>query len=154
MARHHGLPVIMWQSLRNDRLFLVSLAALIALAWISLLAWGQSPYERFLDHRALTDVTSEDLRLLVFFVAGWTLMIFAMMLPTTIPLIRLFRAITNDRSNHITLAALLAIGYLSVWMAFGVLVHVADLGVHELSEQIGIQWRGALPEGCGWNGRW
>ena len=127
----------MWQSLRNDRLFLVSLAALIALAWASLLAWGQSPYERFLDHRALTDVTSEDLRLLVFFVAGWTLMIFAMMLPTTIPLIRLFRAVTSDRSNHITLAALLATGYLSVWMAFGALVHVADLGVHEVSEQIG-----------------
>ena len=60
MARHLRLAVIMWQGLRNDRLFLVSLAALIALAWVSLLAWGQSPYERFLDHRALTDVTSED----------------------------------------------------------------------------------------------
>ncbi len=137
MARHLRLAVIMWQSLRNDRLFLVSLAALIALAWVSLLAWGQSPYERFLDHRALTDVTSDDVRLLVFFVAGWTLMIFAMMLPTTIPLIRLFRVVTNDRSNHITLAALLATGYLSVWMGFGVLVHLADLGVHEVSEQIG-----------------
>ena len=95
----------MWQSLRNDRLFLVLLAALIALVWISLLVWGQSPYGRYLDHEALTDVTREDVRLLVFFVAGWTLMIFAMMLPTTVPLFRLFRAITSDRSNHLTLAA-------------------------------------------------
>lgn len=136
----HGPPPrlgVFWQSLHRDRLFLVLLAALIALAWVSLLAWGQSPYSRFLDHEALTEVTGEDVRLLVFFVAGWTLMIFAMMLPTTLPLIRLFRNITSDRSNHIVLAGLLSAGYLMVWMAFGVLVHVADLGVHELSEQIG-----------------
>jgi predicted metal-binding membrane protein len=126
----------MWQSLLNDRLFLVLLAALIALAWVSLLVWGQSPYGRFLDHEALTEVTSEDVRLLVFFVAGWTLMIFAMMLPTTLPLIRLFRVITNNRSNHLVLVGLLATGYLMVWMACGVLVHVADLGVHEASERI------------------
>jgi predicted metal-binding membrane protein len=126
----------MWQSLRNDRLFLVLLAALIALAWVSLLVWGQSPYGRFLDHEALTDITSEDVNLLVFFVAGWTLIIFAMMLPTTLPLIALFRTITSDRSNHMALVGLLATGYLGVWMAFGVLVHVADLGVHD-AEQIG-----------------
>lgn len=127
----------MLQTARNDRLFLALLLALIALAWASLWVWGQSPYGRFLDHEALTDVTSEDVRLLVFFVAGWTLMIFAMMLPTTLPLIGLFRTITGDRSNHMALVGLLAIGYLGVWMGFGVLVHVADLAVHEGAEQIG-----------------
>ena len=80
----------MWQSARNDRLFLSLLAALIGLAWLTLWVWGQSPYGRFLDHRALTDVTSEDLRLVVFVVGGWTLMISAMMLPTTLPLIALY----------------------------------------------------------------
>jgi len=122
----------MWQSVRNDRLFLVLLVALLALAWLSLWVWGQSPY-----HEALTEVTSEDLRLLVFFVAAWTLMIAAMMLPTTLPLIALFRTITSDRSNHLALVGLLAAGYLGVWMGFGVLVHVADLVVHEAAEQIG-----------------
>lgn len=136
MARHLYLGVFMWQSARNDRLFLVLLAVLIGLAWVSLLAWGQSPYSRFLDHEALTDITGEDVRLLVFFVAAWTLMIFAMMLPTTMPLIALFRTITSERPNHLTLVGLLAAGYLAVWMAFGVLVHVADLGVHEASEKI------------------
>ena len=126
----------MWLTVRNDRLLLVLLLGLIALAWVSLWVWGQSPYGRFLEHEALTEVTSEDVRLLVFFVAGWTLMIFAMMLPTTLPLIALFRTMTSDRSNHIALVALLSTGYLGVWMAFGVLVHVADLGVHEASEQV------------------
>ncbi len=126
----------MWQSLRNERLFLGLLVALIALAWVSLWVWGQSPYGRFLDHEALTEVTSADLRLLVFFVAAWTLMIAAMMLPTTLPLIALFRTITSDRSNQLALVGLLAAGYLGVWMGFGVLVHVADLVVHEAAEQI------------------
>ena len=126
----------MWQSARNDRLFLGLLVALIALAWLSLWAWWQSPYGRFLDHEALTDVTSEDVRLVVFFVGGWTLMISAMMLPTTLPLIALFRTITGDRSNKITLVGLLATGYLVVWIGFGVLVHVADMGVHEAAERI------------------
>ena len=125
----------MWQTVRNDRLFLVLLLALLALAWLSLWVWGQSPYGRFLDHEALTEVTSEDLRLLVFFVAAWTLMIAAMMLPTTLPLIALFRTITSDRSNHLALVGLLAAGYLGVWMGFGGLVHVADLVVHEAAEQ-------------------
>ena len=84
----------MWQTVRNDRLFLTLLLGLIALAWLSLWVWGQSPYGRFLDHEALTDVTGDDIRLLVFFVAGWTLMIFAMMLPTTLPLVALFRNMT------------------------------------------------------------
>ena len=127
----------MLQTVRNDRLLLVLLLGLIALAWASLWVWGQSPYGRFLDHEELTDVTGEDIRLLVFFVAGWTLMIFAMMLPTTLPLITLFRTMTRDRSNYMTLVGLLATGYLGVWMGFGVLVHVADLGVHEAAEQIG-----------------
>ena len=125
----------MWQSLRNDRLFLVLLVALIALAWISLWVWGQSPYGRFLDHEALTDLTSEDAGLLVFFVAGWTLMILAMMLPTTMPLISLFRAMTLDRSNHMLLLGLLISGYLVVWMGFGVAVHVGDLAIHAAAEQ-------------------
>ena len=126
----------MWQSARNDRLFLGLLVALIALAWLSLWVWGQSPYGRYLDHQALTEVTSEDVRLVVFFVGGWTLMISAMMLPTTLPLIALFRTIISDRSNKLTLVGLLATGYLAVWIGFGVLVHIADLGVHEGAEQV------------------
>ncbi len=120
----------MWLTVRKDRLLFSLLLGLSALAWARLWVWGQSPYGRFLDHEALTDVTREDVRLLVFFVAGWTLMISAMMLPTVLPLINLFRTITDDRANQMTLVGLLASGYLVVWMAFGVLVHVADLGVH------------------------
>ena len=69
----------------NRRLFLVLLAGLIVFAWLGLWFWGQSPYGRFLDHGELETITGDGAGLLVFFVAGWTLMVFAMMLPTSLP---------------------------------------------------------------------
>ena len=110
---------------------MVLLVGLVVLAWLSLWVWGQSPYGRFLDHEALTDVSNEDVGLLVFFVAGWTLMVFAMMLPTSLPLIGLFQTMTRDHTHNTRLVALLIAGYLLVWMGFGVAVHLADLAVHE-----------------------
>ena len=126
----------MRQTVRNDRLFLVLLVALIAVAWLSLWVWGQSPYGRFLDHEELTEVTGEDAALLVFFVAGWTLMIFAMMLPTTLPLMAMFQTMVSNRPNQAQLIALLILGYVAVWTGFGVLIHLADILVHEGAEQI------------------
>ena len=84
----------MWVRVDNRKIFAGLLVALIALAWVSLWVWGQSPYGRFLDQEQLTKVTSEDAALLVFFVAAWTLMIFAMMLPTSLPLITIFQFMT------------------------------------------------------------
>ncbi len=126
----------MLQTVRNDKLFLALLVALIAVAWMSLWVWGQSPYARFLDHEALTELTGEDVTLLVFFVAGWTLMIFAMMLPTTLPLMAMFHKMVRDRPSHFRLVGLLVLGYLAVWSGFGVLIHVADVLVHEGAERI------------------
>ena len=127
----------MWMSVRNDRLFIALLLAVVALAWLSLWVWGQSPYGRFLDHEALTEVTGEDAALLVFFAAGWTLMIFAMMLPTTLPLMAMFHTMVGGRPNQLQLVGLLILGYLVVWSGFGVLIHLADILVHEGAEQIG-----------------
>jgi predicted metal-binding membrane protein len=72
----------------------------VALAWLGLWLWGESPYGRFLDHSQLSEITSEDASLLVFFVGGWTLMVFAMMLPTSLPLIALFHTMTRNRPDH------------------------------------------------------
>ena len=111
----------MWLRIRNDRLLIALLLAVVALAWLSLWVWGQSPYARFLDHDALTEITGEYLVLMMFFVAGWTLMIFAM----------------RDRPDHLRLVGLLIHGYLAVWSGFGVVIHLADILVHEAAEQIG-----------------
>lgn len=127
----------MWLRVRNDRLFVALLVAVIALAWCGLWVWGQSPYGRFLDHDNLTEVSGEDAALLVFFVVGWTVMIFAMMLPTSLPLITMFTRMLRGRPDQGRLVALLIAGYLAVWAVFGAVVHLGDLAVHEAVEQVG-----------------
>ena len=93
----------MWARVDDRRPFTAALIGLIVLAWLVLLAWGQSPYGRFLGHEQLGEVKmslSGDTALVALaFVAGWTLMVFAMMLPTSLPLLRLFRRMTARREQ-------------------------------------------------------
>ena len=125
----------MFVRVENRRLFIGLLTALVVLSWLGLWLWGQSPYGRFLDHAQLSLVSGYDAGLLLFFVAGWTLMVFAMMLPTSLPLIALFQIMTRDRADHKLLVVLLISGYVGVWVWFGVAVHLGDLALHLVTEQ-------------------
>jgi predicted metal-binding membrane protein len=122
----------------NRKLFIGLLVAVVALAWLGLWLWGESPYDRFLNHSQLSEITSGDASLLVFFVAGWTLMVFAMMLPTSLPLITLFHTMTRSRPDHKWLLGLVITGYIGVWAWFGVVVHLGDLALHEITDHS--QW--------------
>ena len=123
----------MWAS-SDRRLFTPLLVTLIALAWLTLWVWGQSPYGRFLSHHSLDEVRGGGLLMLVF-VAGWTLMIVAMMLPTSLPLVTLFRTVIRQRPERARLTTLLIAGYLGAWILFGALVYIGDWGLHEAVEQ-------------------
>lgn len=129
----------MWVRVNDRRPFLAVMVALIALAWLVLWVWGQSPYGRFLSHEELGGV---DLNvwggypaLALVFVAGWTLMTIAMMLPTSLPLVTLFRALVHRRPDRLRLVTLLITGYLSIWVLFGFVVHLGDQALHVLVEQ-------------------
>jgi predicted metal-binding membrane protein len=129
----------MWPRIRDQRPFLLLLGGLVALTWLALWAWGQSPYGRFLSHEELAEPSagSSYVLLAVLFVAGWTLMTVAMMLPTSLPLVALFRSVVRKRANRARLVALVVLGYLAVWTLFGALVHLADRGLHEVVERQG-----------------
>jgi predicted metal-binding membrane protein len=62
------------------------------------------------------------------FVPMWTAMMGGMMLPSTLPLLRLDYATTGSRAR----TAALATGYLGVWLALGSLVLLVDtlIGMH------------------------
>jgi len=126
----------MWAKVNTQKPLFAVMIPLIALTWVSLLIWGLSPYARFLSHESLEGVHLEhSTGVLTIMVAGWTLMLVAMMLPTTLPLISLFYSIIAQRANRGRLVLLLLVGYLSIWTVFGVLVHVGDLVLHNLAEQ-------------------
>lgn len=119
----------------NRGLFTVLLVGLIALAWLELTLWSLSPYAEYLNHDLIGHLpfsfSADYLVLLIVFVFGWLLMTVAMMLPTSLPLITLFRRMVRRRKDGLLLVALLIVGYLGVWTLFGGLAHMGDLLVHE-----------------------
>jgi predicted metal-binding membrane protein len=125
----------MW-GVSDRRPFTILLVALIALTWVALWVWGQSLYGRFLNHDELGQIEllhhhgNGHIMLIFVFLAGWTLMTIAMMLPTTLPLVTLFQTITSNRSDRTRLVILLIIGYLSIWILFGVIAHIGIYGLH------------------------
>ncbi|HZD69402.1 MAG TPA: DUF2182 domain-containing protein [Actinomycetes bacterium] len=68
----------------------------------------------------------------VVFLAGWTAMMTAMMVPATLPLILLYRTTASNHrppiQSHIGMVVLLA-GYLGVWAAAGIPVYAYSLVV-------------------------
>jgi len=117
------------------------MGGLVVLAWLALWAWERSPYGRYLDHGELGALRPEQgvaglLLPGVLYVAGWVLMIVAMMLPTVLPLAEIFRRLTLRHREHSLLMALLLAGYLACWTAFGIAAHVGDWGLHEAVERV------------------
>ena len=114
---------------RRDRAVLgAALVGLSALAWISLVAWASSPYGPYLGHDA--DAAAPVPVEAALFTAGWVLMILAMMLPSSIPLVVTFGALVRRRPRPRLLVGLLLAGYLVAWAAFGLGAWVLDRGIH------------------------
>jgi predicted metal-binding membrane protein len=126
--------------------FLPLVGALTAAAWLALWLWGQSPYSRYLDHGSWAEIGvagslcralpgGRDALTGSLVVGGWVLMLSAMMLPTTLPLLDIFRRLTARRADRRRLTALVLIGYFAVWGVFGLAAHIADWSVVAAARQ-------------------
>jgi predicted metal-binding membrane protein len=122
-------------TLADRRYFLLLLGGLSALAWLTLWLWGQSPYGRFLHHDVSQTADLSAGVVMLIAIVGWVVMVIAMMLPTSLPLVALFHRLTRQRPEQMSLIGLLLAGYLSVWTLFGVVVHLSDRLLHEVVEQ-------------------
>jgi len=122
--------------------FLPTFILLIAFAWLALWVWEQSPYGRYINHglwsqdgpgaslcRAISG--GEVIVPAFLFVGGWLLMTAAMMLPSTLPLLEIFRRLTARRVDQSVLLSLLVAGYLLVWALFGIVAHVLSWAILE-----------------------
>jgi predicted metal-binding membrane protein len=119
---------------RRDRAILVgSLGALAGMAWLALWQWEGSPYGHYLHHAGDGGPVPLEASL---FAAGWTLMIVAMMLPSSIPLVLTFAALVGRRRQPGRLVVLLLAGYLLVWSGFGLTAWVLDRGIHAAVDAI------------------
>jgi predicted metal-binding membrane protein len=133
--RHHGA----W--------FVPIIGCLIGVAWLTLAVWSHSPYGRYLDHGRWSDIGpvapicsavpyGSVLIPALLYAGGWALMISAMMLPTTLPLLDRFNRLVAARPDRRELTALLIAGYLSAWVGFGIAAHLLDALVHQVAARL------------------
>lgn len=120
-------PTHLRDSRRDRRILVGSLAALAVVAWLSLWLGEASPYRAFLGHQGGVGAIPVEAAL---FSIGWLLMIVAMMLPSSVPLVLTFGALVRRRRAPGQLVLLLLAGYLVVWTGFGFSAWILDRGIH------------------------
>lgn len=122
---------------RRLAVFPALIAGVVASAWAVLWFWSASPYGRYLDHGRWTElgIAAELCRTVpggeilfpaLLHSAAWVLMVAAMMLPTTLPLLGIFRRVATGRADADRLVTLVVTGYLCAWSAFGLAAHTLD----------------------------
>jgi predicted metal-binding membrane protein len=122
--------------------------SLIVLAWLALAVWSASPWQRWLAHGAWSDLAwlaalcrsvpaGETVLPAASYALAWILMIAAMMLPTTLPLLALFRRIVGSRADAGALLTAVVGGYALAWLAFGLVAYAIDGVVREAAASSG-----------------
>ena len=102
----------------------------IAIAWTLAVAAEISGRGSALHHDALIEGKLPYALALVLFLVAWQAMVAAMMVPSSLPLVRLFaNAAAAQERPRAAMAAFLG-GYAVVWTAFGWLAFVGDTMVH------------------------
>jgi predicted metal-binding membrane protein len=125
------------RALDRGKAWPIAVGGVATMAWLALAFWERTPYGVFGDRDgwlnggfvgSLCAVTPSGAIVppALLYVGGWVLMTVAMMLPTALPLVAIFVRMTEGRPNRDALLALLILGYLAVWTAFGLLAHALD----------------------------
>jgi predicted metal-binding membrane protein len=137
--------------LRRNSRFALAIVALAGAAWLALWLWERSPYGRYLDHGGGGGVgwmrsgpalslcaalpAGEIVLPAALYIGGWLLMLTAMMLPTTLPLLGIFRRLTAGRADRRVLMTLVIAGYLAVWLLFAAAAHALDGALLALAQR-------------------
>ena len=114
----------------------VAVVVAIALAWAAAVAAQAGGVASYVHHDALLEDGPPFALALVAFVLAWQLMIAAMMLPSSLPLVRLFASASKTQPRAGAAMAAFLGGYALVWSAFGALALSSDFGVHRTVDSI------------------
>jgi predicted metal-binding membrane protein len=114
------------------RRFYLILGGVIAAAWGLLLALQISAQHEVLDHEAIEHQLLPSFGHLTAFLLGWFLMIVAMMLPGSLPMLNIHTQPLRRRMARAWPAVRLVLGYLFPWVVFGLVVYLGDGVLHWL----------------------
>jgi predicted metal-binding membrane protein len=104
--------------------------AAIAAAWMAALAAQATGAAALVHHDTVVEGGAAVWLSLLLFLAAWQVMVAAMMLPSSLPLVRLFAVASARQPRPRTAMTGFLGGYALVWSAFGALALAFDLGVH------------------------
>jgi predicted metal-binding membrane protein len=121
----------------------VAVPVAIAVAWAVAVIAQASGKAELLHHDVLIEGHLPVWVALGLFVIAWQVMIAAMMLPSTLPMVRLFAAASTSQERPGETQAAFVAGYLVVWTVFGALAFVGDMGLHHLMDAT--PWLAARP---------
>lgn len=108
----------------------VPILVAIGLAWAAAVAAQLSGAGALAHHDELLEGGPPPLAAGLIFLLAWQLMIAAMMLPTSLPLIRLYSSASSGAPRATGAMAAFLGGYALVWSAFGALAFGFDAGLH------------------------
>lgn len=119
------------QQLLTDDLVLVW--GVVLTAWALILLSTVTGFEHHLHHTAMMEHSTSPWPLkLLLFLSAWQVMTGAMMLPSSLPMVRLFAQASSGQAHpRLVLLTFLA-AYATVWSGFALLTFVGDLGLHWL----------------------
>lgn len=115
----------------------------IAGAWILAIVAQISGSGKLVHHDTLIEGGLPIWAALFLFILAWQAMIVAMMLPSSLPLMRLFAVTSANQAHRGTVMVAFLCGYATVWTAFGVAAFSGDIVVHRLVDRW--TWLGAHP---------
>lgn len=109
-----------------------SLLVIPAVAWAVALLAEATGRATLLHHDHLLAGLLPWWATLPLFLAGWLLMIGAMMLPSTLPMLGAFRRLAARQDRPVAARAAFLGGYVVVWTAFGLAAFAGDAVLHRL----------------------
>lgn len=115
----------------EERRFYLVLSCLIVVAWGLLIVLQRSASAELLGHAAIEhDLPAS--RQLAAFLLSWFLMIVAMMLPGSLPMLNIHIHPMGQRITRNWLSELIILGYLFPWVLFGLLIYLGDSFLHSM----------------------
>jgi predicted metal-binding membrane protein len=117
-TRVHGVPVIV--------------LAAVAAAWAAAIAAQATGAAEVVHHDGVVADGPPPAGAVLLFLAGWQVMIAAMMLPSSLPLVRMFAAASARAPGRGRALAAFLGAYALIWTTFGALAFAADAGLHAL----------------------
>jgi predicted metal-binding membrane protein len=125
----------------DGRRFPPAILAAIVVAWVVSIVAQSSGKAVMLNHGRLIEGdgpfgSPPPLWLaLPLFLVAWQAMVVAMMLPSSLPMVRLFRVTSSGQPRPGLVRAWFLGGYLAVWGGFGAVAFLQDVGIHRLVDR-------------------